>query len=123
MLPLSVTQEYHSQEIDCNDEDVFKAVDAALKKYNDRNQSGNQFVLYRITEVTMTVSELCLTLRLFGIYAITESPGFTHAHTHPITKELIIRDRSLQLLEKTTLWPRTAGQGMTSPRATKVAFL
>ncbi|XP_015455372.1 kininogen-1 isoform X2 [Pteropus alecto] len=54
MLPLSITQEYHSQEIDCNDEDVFKAVDAALKKYNDRNQSGNQFVLYRITEVTKT---------------------------------------------------------------------
>lgn len=54
MLPLSITEEYHSQEIDCNDEDVFKAVDAALKKYNDRNQSGNQFVLYRITEVTKT---------------------------------------------------------------------
>lgn len=73
MLPLSITEEYHSQEIDCNDEDVFKAVDAALKKYNDRNQSGNQFVLYRITEVTKTVSEACLTLRLFGI-THTQSP-------------------------------------------------
>lgn len=121
MLPLSVTQEYHSQEIDCNDEDVFKSADVALKAYNNENQSGNKFVLYRITEVTKTVSELCLTL--FGICAITGSPGFTHAHTHTITKELIIKRRSLQLLEKTTLWPRTAGQGMTSPRATKVAFL
>ncbi|XP_070262713.1 kininogen-2-like [Myotis yumanensis] len=42
------------QEVDCNDEDVFKAVDAALKKYNDGKKSGNQFVLYRITEVIKT---------------------------------------------------------------------
>nr|KAF6474635.1 kininogen 1 [Rousettus aegyptiacus] len=54
MLPLSVTQEYHSQEIDCNDEDVFKSADVALKAYNNENQSGNKFVLYRITEVTKT---------------------------------------------------------------------
>ncbi|XP_039097640.1 kininogen-1 [Hyaena hyaena] len=52
LLP-SLTQE-SSQEIDCNDEDLFKAVDTALKKYNSRNQSGNQFVLYRVTEVTRT---------------------------------------------------------------------
>ncbi|XP_008580945.1 PREDICTED: kininogen-1 isoform X2 [Galeopterus variegatus] len=51
----SLTQESLSQEIDCNDEDVFKAVDAALKKYNNQNQSGNQFVLYRVTEVTKMV--------------------------------------------------------------------
>nr|XP_005910824.1 PREDICTED: kininogen-1 isoform X2 [Bos mutus] len=50
LLP-SLTQE-SSQEIDCNDQDVFKAVDAALTKYNSENKSGNQFVLYRITEVT-----------------------------------------------------------------------
>uniref|UniRef100_A0AAA9TZR4 Thiol proteinase inhibitor n=2 Tax=Bos TaxID=9903 RepID=A0AAA9TZR4_BOVIN len=49
LLP-SLTQE-SSQEIDCNDQDVFKAVDAALTKYNSENKSGNQFVLYRITEV------------------------------------------------------------------------
>ena len=42
------------QEIDCNDEDVFKAVDAALNMYNERNETGNQFVLYRITEVIKT---------------------------------------------------------------------
>ncbi|XP_034845997.1 kininogen-1 isoform X1 [Mirounga leonina] len=52
LLP-SLTQE-SSQEIDCDDEDLFKAVDTALKKYNSRNQSGNQFVLYRVTEVVRT---------------------------------------------------------------------
>ncbi|MBZ3887733.1 Kininogen-1 [Sciurus carolinensis] len=46
---------FNFEEIDCDDEDVFKAVDAALKKYNSRNQSGNQFVLYRIIEVNKTV--------------------------------------------------------------------
>uniref|UniRef100_A0A8C3YN83 Thiol proteinase inhibitor n=1 Tax=Catagonus wagneri TaxID=51154 RepID=A0A8C3YN83_9CETA len=50
LLP-SLTQE-SSQEIDCNHQDVFKAVDKALKKYNSGNKSGNQFVLYRITGVT-----------------------------------------------------------------------
>uniref|UniRef100_A0A8C9KG87 Thiol proteinase inhibitor n=1 Tax=Panthera tigris altaica TaxID=74533 RepID=A0A8C9KG87_PANTA len=53
LLP-SLTEESFSQDIDCNDEDLFKAVDTALKKYNSRNQSGNQFVLYRVTEVTRT---------------------------------------------------------------------
>ncbi|XP_007195311.2 kininogen-1 [Balaenoptera acutorostrata] len=52
LLP-SLSQE-SSQEIDCNDQDVFKAVDTALKKYNSGNKSGNQFVLYRVTEVTRT---------------------------------------------------------------------
>ncbi|KAM4887264.1 kininogen-1 [Thomomys bottae] len=55
LLP-SLTQETISQEIDCNDEDVFKAVDAALRNYNQKNQTGNQFLLYRITEVNKTVS-------------------------------------------------------------------
>ncbi|XP_054441064.1 kininogen-1-like isoform X2 [Pteronotus mesoamericanus] len=56
-LLLSLTQEYHSEEMDCNDEDVFKAVDSALKIYNRRSESGNQFVLYRITEVNKTEME------------------------------------------------------------------
>ncbi|XP_032027748.1 kininogen-1 [Hylobates moloch] len=55
-LLLSLTQESQSEEIDCNDKDLFKAVDAALKKYNSQNQSNNQFVLYRITEATKMVS-------------------------------------------------------------------
>ncbi|XP_006171522.1 kininogen-1 isoform X1 [Tupaia chinensis] len=54
LLP-GLSQEVVSEEIDCNDEDVFKAVDAALKKHNGQNQSGNQFVLYRVTEVTKTI--------------------------------------------------------------------
>lgn len=53
LLP-TLPQEHSSQEIDCNDEDVFKAVDAALKMYNERNETGSQFVLYRITEVIKT---------------------------------------------------------------------
>ncbi|KAM6160965.1 kininogen-1 [Erethizon dorsatum] len=55
LLP-SLTQEPDFQEADCNDKDVFEAVDAALKKYNSRNQSGNQFVLVRTTEVNKTVN-------------------------------------------------------------------
>ncbi|CAO2631401.1 T-kininogen 2 [Lemmus lemmus] len=54
LLP-SLAQEETTQEIDCNDEDVFQAVDAALKKYNAGNQTGNQFVLYRVTEGTKIV--------------------------------------------------------------------
>ncbi|XP_075823936.1 kininogen-1 isoform X1 [Microtus pennsylvanicus] len=54
-LLLSLAQEESTEEIDCNDEDVFQAVDAALKKYNARNQTGYQFVLYRVTEGTKMV--------------------------------------------------------------------
>ncbi|XP_003476983.1 kininogen-1 isoform X2 [Cavia porcellus] len=56
-LLLSFTQEPDSQETDCNAKDVFEAMDAALTRYNSRNQSGNQFVLVRITEVTKTVND------------------------------------------------------------------
>ncbi|KAM7321838.1 hypothetical protein ACRRTK_018679 [Alexandromys fortis] len=54
-LLLSLAQEESTEEIDCNDEDVFHAVDAALKKYNAGNQTGYQFVLYRVTEGTKMV--------------------------------------------------------------------
>ncbi|KAL6035356.1 hypothetical protein STEG23_036380 [Scotinomys teguina] len=54
LLP-SLTQEEAPQEIDCNDEDVFHAVDAALKKFNVGKTIGNQFVLYRVTEGTKMV--------------------------------------------------------------------
>ena len=81
LLP-SLTQE-SSEEIDCNDQDVFKAVDTALTKYNSGNKSGNQFVLYRVTEVARMVSELCLTLGSLGICAVTWSPGPTHPPPHP----------------------------------------
>uniref|UniRef100_A0A8U8AX68 Uncharacterized protein n=1 Tax=Geospiza parvula TaxID=87175 RepID=A0A8U8AX68_GEOPR len=35
---------------DCDDPDVFKAVDAALKKYNEDEATGNQFALYVVME-------------------------------------------------------------------------
>ncbi|XP_032755117.1 kininogen-1 isoform X1 [Rattus rattus] len=51
LLP-SLAREEDAQEMDCNDETVFQAVDTALKKYNAGLESGNQFVLYRVTEGT-----------------------------------------------------------------------
>lgn len=56
-LLASLSQEHTLKEIDCNDQDAFLAVDAALKTYNDKNKSGNQFVLYRITQVNKTNEE------------------------------------------------------------------
>lgn len=44
---------------DCDDPDVFKAVDAALKKYNGDTATGNQFALYMVMEAKRTVSRLC----------------------------------------------------------------
>ncbi|NXT02342.1 KNG1 protein, partial [Jacana jacana] len=39
---------------DCDDPDVFKAVDAALKKYNEDRATGNQFALYKVMEAKRT---------------------------------------------------------------------
>ncbi|NXG08737.1 KNG1 protein, partial [Sakesphorus luctuosus] len=39
---------------DCDDPDVFKAVDAALKKYNGERATGNQFALYVVMEAQRT---------------------------------------------------------------------
>ena len=55
-LLLTLTQGEEAQEIDCNDEAVFPAVDASLKKLNAMLQSGNQFVLYRVTKRAKMVS-------------------------------------------------------------------
>ncbi|XP_056421288.1 T-kininogen 1-like [Hyla sarda] len=35
---------------DCNDQNVFNAVDEALRSYNNVKEDGNLFILYRITE-------------------------------------------------------------------------
>ncbi|MEE6501268.1 hypothetical protein FKM82_004116 [Ascaphus truei] len=35
---------------DCDGQDIFDAVDVALRHYNDEKQDGNQFILHRITE-------------------------------------------------------------------------
>ncbi|NXQ53076.1 KNG1 protein, partial [Anthoscopus minutus] len=39
---------------DCDDPDVFKAVDTALKKYNGDRTTGNQFALYVVMEAKRT---------------------------------------------------------------------
>ncbi|NWH74414.1 KNG1 protein, partial [Piaya cayana] len=39
---------------DCDDPDVFKAVDTALKKYNGDRETGNQFALYMVMEAKRT---------------------------------------------------------------------
>ncbi|NXG55997.1 KNG1 protein, partial [Hemiprocne comata] len=39
---------------DCDDPDVFKAVDTALKKYNGDRGTGNQFALYMVMEAKRT---------------------------------------------------------------------
>ncbi|NXX91434.1 KNG1 protein, partial [Centropus bengalensis] len=39
---------------DCDDPDVFKAVDAALKKYNEDGATGNQFALHMVMEAKRT---------------------------------------------------------------------
>ncbi|KFQ73401.1 Kininogen-1, partial [Phaethon lepturus] len=41
---------------DCDDPDVFKAVDTALKKYNGDRGTGNQFALYMVMEAKKTAS-------------------------------------------------------------------
>ncbi|XP_009991346.1 PREDICTED: kininogen-1 [Tauraco erythrolophus] len=40
--------------LDCDDPDVFKAVDTALKKYNGERATGNQFALYMVMEAKRT---------------------------------------------------------------------
>uniref|UniRef100_A0A663DR44 Kininogen 1 n=1 Tax=Aquila chrysaetos chrysaetos TaxID=223781 RepID=A0A663DR44_AQUCH len=40
--------------LDCDDPDVFKAVDTALKKYNGDRATGNQFALYMVMEAKRT---------------------------------------------------------------------
>ncbi|XP_005525107.1 PREDICTED: kininogen-1 isoform X1 [Pseudopodoces humilis] len=40
--------------LDCDDPDVFKAVDAALKKFNGDRTTGNQFALYMVMEAKRT---------------------------------------------------------------------
>ncbi|KAF2975696.1 hypothetical protein EK904_014009, partial [Melospiza melodia maxima] len=44
---------------DCDDPDVFKAVDAALKKYNEDEATGTQFALYVVMEAKRTKTGEC----------------------------------------------------------------
>ncbi|XP_018422613.1 PREDICTED: kininogen-2-like [Nanorana parkeri] len=36
--------------VDCDDPNIFKAVDEALRYYNDAKEDGNQFLLFRVTD-------------------------------------------------------------------------
>ncbi|NXX81830.1 KNG1 protein, partial [Urocolius indicus] len=42
--------------LDCDDPDVFKAVDTALKEYNGDRATGNQFALYMVMEAKRTAA-------------------------------------------------------------------
>ncbi|XP_066457724.1 T-kininogen 1-like [Eleutherodactylus coqui] len=42
---------------DCNDENVFDAVDEALRTFNNAKEDGNQFILYRVTDAKIKNEE------------------------------------------------------------------
>ncbi|XP_069583331.1 kininogen-1 isoform X1 [Ranitomeya imitator] len=42
---------------DCNDQNVFSAVDAALRYFNDAKEYGNQLILYRTTDAKIKTEE------------------------------------------------------------------
>ncbi|XP_063297132.1 kininogen-1 [Pelobates fuscus] len=56
---------------DCNDANIFKAVDVALKSYNAENVYGNLFILHRITDARIQ-PESDGVLRNFVDYEIRE---------------------------------------------------
>ncbi|OPJ78984.1 kininogen-1 [Patagioenas fasciata monilis] len=56
--------------LDCDDPDVFKAVDTALKEYNGERTSGNQFALYTVMEAKRTVGPVT---QFHVIYRIRET--------------------------------------------------
>uniref|UniRef100_A0A8C8RER6 Kininogen 1 n=1 Tax=Pelusios castaneus TaxID=367368 RepID=A0A8C8RER6_9SAUR len=50
----SSTSPLPTQDADCDDPDVFKAVEIALRKYNADKTDGNQFALYMVMEAKRT---------------------------------------------------------------------
>lgn len=56
--------------LDCDNPDVFEAVDTALKKYNGDSTSGNQFALYMVMEAKRTVSRLHKKKHVGIVYAL-----------------------------------------------------
>ncbi|NXN98224.1 KNG1 protein, partial [Rhinopomastus cyanomelas] len=54
----------------CDDPDVFKAVDIALKKYNGERATDNQFALYRVMEAKRTAG---LDAQFYVKYQIRET--------------------------------------------------
>ncbi|NXF02026.1 KNG1 protein, partial [Smithornis capensis] len=69
---------------DCDDPDVFKAVDAALKKYNEDRATGNQFALYVVMEAKRTAApdtQFYLKYRILETScAIEENKPWQHCH-------------------------------------------
>ncbi|XP_014727048.1 PREDICTED: kininogen-1 isoform X3 [Sturnus vulgaris] len=69
---------------DCDDPDVFKAVDAALKKYNGETATGNQFALYVVMEAKRTAGpdpELYVKYRILeSTCAAEENKHWQHCH-------------------------------------------
>ncbi|NXG26382.1 KNG1 protein, partial [Grallaria varia] len=72
---------------DCDDPDVFKAVDAALKKYNGERATGNQFALYVVMEAERTVgpdAQFYVKYRIFETScAIEEKKPWQHCPYKP----------------------------------------
>ncbi|XP_010395595.1 kininogen-1 [Corvus cornix cornix] len=64
---------------DCDDPDVFKAVDAALKKYNEDRATGNQFALYVVMEAKRTAGP---DPQFYVKYRILESTCATEENKH-----------------------------------------
>ncbi|KAM3930937.1 kininogen-1-like [Leptodactylus fuscus] len=44
-------------DVECNDQNVFRAVDEALRSFNNEKEDGNQFILYRITDAKIKNEE------------------------------------------------------------------
>ncbi|NXU08767.1 KNG1 protein, partial [Pardalotus punctatus] len=64
---------------DCDDPDVFKAVDAALKKYNGDKATANQFALYMVMEAKKTAGP---DPEFYVKYRILESTCATEENKH-----------------------------------------
>ncbi|NWV21547.1 KNG1 protein, partial [Origma solitaria] len=64
---------------DCDDPDVFKAVDAALKKYNGDGATGNQFALFVVMEAKKTAGP---DREFYVKYRILESTCATEENKH-----------------------------------------
>ncbi|NXE86466.1 KNG1 protein, partial [Menura novaehollandiae] len=71
----------------CDDPDVFKAVDAALKKYNGDRATGNQFALYVVMEAKRTAGpdpQFYVKYRIFETTcAVEENTPWQHCHYKP----------------------------------------
>lgn len=61
--------------VDCDDSNIFKAVDEALRSYNNAKEDGNQFVLFRVEDAKKRV---CIHLNIIAL-ASCALPLGTHS--------------------------------------------